>query len=87
MLHIAGVRSFLQGFLLSYLYIFLLFARDTFFMDWVLFANIKKIRLPGTEHMDKEYHQKWFHIKVCIPMMPVFAVVGVVGSLIMTWIW
>lgn len=56
-------------------------------MDWVLFANIKKIRLPGMEHMDKEYHKKGFHIKVCIPIMPVFAVVGVVGSLIMTWIW
>lgn len=30
-------------------------------MDWVLFANIKAIRLPGTEHMDKEYHQKKYH--------------------------
>lgn len=60
---------------LTYVYTLALFAWDTFFLDWVLFANIKKIRLPGTEHIDKEYHQKWFHIKVCIPMIPVFAVV------------
>ena len=64
-----------------------LFAWDTFFLDWVLFANIKKIRLPGTEHMDKEYHQKWFHVKGCIPMIPVFAVIGALSSLLVLWIW
>ena len=24
---------------------------------------MKMFRLPGTEHMDKEYAQKWFHVK------------------------
>lgn len=43
-----------------------LFAWDTFFLDWVLFSNIKRVRLLGTEHMKKEYHQKWFHVKVCL---------------------
>lgn len=37
--------------------------------------------------MDKEYHQKWFHVKVCIPMIPIFAIVGVLSALIMIWIW
>ena len=87
MLHIAGAKTFLQGVLLAYLFIFLLFAWDTFFLDWVLFANMKRIRLPGTEHMEKEYHQKWFHVKVCIPVIPVFLVMGVVSSLVMIWIW
>lgn len=87
MLHMAGAQTFLQGLLLSYTYALCLFAWDTFFIDWVLFTNVKKIRLPGTEHMDKEYHQKWFHVKVCIPMIPVFAVLGVLSALIMTWLW
>ena len=87
MLHLAGAKTFIQGLLLTYTYAIALFAWDTFFLDWVLFANIKRIRLPGTEHMDKEYHQKWFHVKVCIPMIPVFAVVGVLSALIMIWIW
>lgn len=87
MLHISGAKSFLEGLLLSYLFMIVLFAWDTFFLDWVLFANIKKIRLPGTEKMDKEYHQKWFHVKACIPMVPVFVVMGVLSSLIMIWIW
>ncbi len=86
MLHIAGAETFLQGLGLAYIYILALFVWDTFFLDWVLFANIKRIRLPGTENMDKEYHQKWFHVKVCLPMIPVFAVVGALSSLIMIWI-
>lgn len=87
MLHLAGAETFVQGLLLSYIYAFALFAWDTFFLDWVLFANIKRVRLPGTEHMEKEYHQKWFHVKVCIPMIPVFAALGALSSLIMIWIW
>lgn len=87
MLHIAGCENFWQGLGLSYTIIFALFAWDTFFLDWVLFANIKRIRLPGTEHMEKEYHQKWFHVKVCLPMIPVFLVAGVLSSLIMILIW
>ena len=87
MLHIAGADSFIQGALLSYLYMFVLFAWDTFFLDWILFANIKRLRLPGTEHMEREYHQKWFHIKACIPMIPVFMIGGILSSLLMTWIW
>lgn len=35
--------------------------RNTFFIDWALFAHWKIFRLPGTEH--KEYAQKWFHVK------------------------
>lgn len=87
MIHIAGAKTFVQGLLLSYGYALAIFVWDTFFIDWVLFANVKKIRLPGTEHMDKEYHQKWFHVKVCFPMIPVFAVIGVLSSLIIIWIW
>ena len=87
MLHIAGADSFIQGALLSYLYMLVLFAWDTFFLDWILFANIKRLRLPGTEHMEREYHQKWFHIKACIPMIPVFMIGGILSSLLKTWIW
>ena len=87
MIHIAGAETFTQWLVLSCLYILLVTAWDTFFIDWVLFANIKRIRLPGTEHMDKEYHQKWFHVKVCIPMIPVFVVFGAVCSLVMILIW
>lgn len=58
---IAGAKTFTAAFLLSYGIWFVVDWYDCFFLDWVLFANVKKIRLPGTEHMDKAYHQKKYH--------------------------
>jgi peptidoglycan biosynthesis protein MviN/MurJ (putative lipid II flippase) len=87
MMHIAGAETFGQGVLLAYLYMLVWFGWDTFFIDWVLFPNIKRFRLPGTEHMDKEYHQKWFHVKVCIPVIPVAAAAGLLCAGIMVWLW
>ena len=60
---IAGARTFLQGFLLTFGLMVWIGIYDTVFLDWVLFANMKMFRLEGTEHMDKAYHQKWFHLK------------------------
>ena len=87
MLHMAGAKTFLEGLWLSYLFVFIVFCWDTFFLDWVLFANIKKIRLSGKEYMDKEYHQKRFHVKACFPMIPVFIIMGILSLLVMIWLW
>ena len=87
MAHRAGAETLVEGLLLVYGYMLVLAAFDTCFLDWVLFTNIKRVRLPGTEDMDREYHQKWFHVKAMLPMLPVFAVGGVIISLMMTWIW
>jgi hypothetical protein len=87
MAHMAGAETFVQGLLAIYGYIIVLAVFDTCILDWVLLPNIKRVRLPGTEHMDRQYHQKLFHVKVMLPMVPVFAVGGVVSALIMVWIW
>ena len=59
----AEAKTFLQGFVLAFGLMLWIGVYDTFFLDWILFANLKIFRLEGTEHMDKEYHQKWFHLK------------------------
>lgn len=87
MLHLAGVKTFWQGVGLTWVYMLCVFAWDTFFLDWVLFANIKRVRLPGTEHMEKEYHQKWFHVKACLPAVPFAILAGFISSALMLWIW
>ncbi|MBQ0078878.1 MAG: hypothetical protein KBS66_03170 [Eubacterium sp.] len=56
-----GARNFAGAFLISFAMWLIIDWYDCFILDWVLFANVKKIRLPGTEHMDKEYHQKKYH--------------------------
>ncbi len=87
MLHLAGAKTFWQGVGLTWVYMLCVFAWDTFFLDWVLFANIRSVRLPGTEHMEKEYHQKWFHVKVCLPVAPLAILAGFISSALMLWIW
>ena len=84
---LAGAQDFLQGFLFSFGMMAWIGAYDTFFIDWVLFANMKRFRLEGTEHMDKAYHQKWFHLKgmlfpgIVFALLP-SALVGVLVSII-----
>lgn len=82
---LAGARTFWQGFLLTFGLMVWIGAYDTFFLDWVLFANLKRFRLEGTEHMDKAYHQKWFHLKGMLFPGVVFALIpaALVGLLIM----
>ena len=60
---LAGAKTFWDGALFATILFGVVGAWDTFFIGWVLFANLRCFRLPGTEHMDKEYHQKWFHVK------------------------
>ena len=72
---LAGARTFLQGFWLTFGLMVWIGAYDTFFLDWVLFANLKMFRLEGTEHMDRAYHQKWFHLKGMLFPGIVFAMI------------
>jgi hypothetical protein len=87
MMHAAGAKTFLDGVLLCSIYFLVWFAWDTFFLDWILFPRMKLFRLPGTEHMDKEYRQKWFHVKVCLPVIPFAAAAVLLCSGLMVWIW
>ena len=82
---LAGAKTFWEGFLLTFGLMVWIGAYDTFFLDWVLFANLKRFRLEGTEHMDKAYHQKWFHLKGMLFPGVVFGLIpaALVGLLIM----
>lgn len=66
----AGAKDFRTAFFASYGLWFLVDWYDCCFLDWILFANVKCIRLPGTEDMDKAYHQKMYHVvHSCIGMV------------------
>ncbi len=72
---LAGASTFRQGFWLAFGLMVWIGAYDTFFLDWVLFANLPMFRLEGTEHMDRAYHQKWFHVKGMLFPGIVFALI------------
>lgn len=71
---LVGANSFKTAFFASYGIWLLVDWYDYFFLDWVLFANVRRIRLPGTEHMDKAYHQKKYHF--------VWSIIGMLLGLI-----
>lgn len=81
---LAGAKTFWQGFAVAFGLMVWVGCYDTFFLDWVLFANLKRFRLPGTEHMDKAYHQKWFHLKGMLFPGIIFALIpaALVGWLV-----
>ncbi len=83
---LAGAYNFWSAFLLSYgLWLFIDWY-DCFFLDWVLFANMKKVRLPGTEHMDKAYHQKKHHFIQSLWGMLIGLIPCLVGAGLYAWL-
>lgn len=86
MAHLAGARTFWQGTLLAFSYVAAIGAFDTFVLDWIFFARVKRWRLPGTGQMDKEYRQKWFHLKGALQAAPLGAVFAVVTGAVMRWL-
>lgn len=82
---IAGAVTFWHGFWLAFGMMVWIGLYDTCFLDWAPFANLPMFRLEGTEHMDKAYHQKWFHVKGMLFPGIIFSLIpaALVGWLIM----
>ena len=52
-----------------------------------LFAHLKVFRLPGTEHMDKAYAQKWFHVKgMLFPGSLFLVIISMLTGLLVMWV-
>lgn len=61
LMKLAGAYDSWSAFALSYGLWTVIDWYDCFILDWVLFANMKSVRLSGTEYMDAAYHQKRYH--------------------------
>ena len=84
---LAGADSFRTGAVFAAILFLIVGVWDTFFIDWVLFAHLKVFRLPGTEHMDKAYAQKWFHVRgMLFPGSLFLVIVGALTGLFVMWI-
>lgn len=80
---LAGAYDFWSALAVSYGIWLLIDWYDCFFLDWVLFANMRSVRLPGTEYMDKAYHNKKYHfIQSCWGML-----IGLIPCLIASGIY
>ena len=73
-----GIDTFLKGFTVSYGLWLVVDWYDAIVMDMGWFCHSKKVRIPGTEDMVKDYQDYWFHIKASLLGM----VIGVPACLI-----
>ena len=84
---LAGADSFWTGAEFAAILFLIVGAWDTFFLDWVRFAHLKVFRLPGTEHMDKAYAQKWFHVKgMLFPGSLFLVIISMLTGLLVMWV-
>ena len=61
--YVSGCRSFSETFWHVFAIFFVVNLYDLLVLDWGIFCHSKKLRIPGTEDMEKEYTDKFFHVK------------------------
>jgi len=83
---LAGAYDFWSAFAVGYGIWLLIDWYDCFILDWVIFANLKAVRLPGTEHMDKAYHQKRYHFIQSLWGMLIGLIPCLIGAGIYAWL-
>lgn len=81
--YLSGCRSFGE----TFIYVFILFLvvniYDLIVLDWGIFCHSKKLRIAGTEDMDKEYKDYLFHVKgACKGIVLGFVVALISGCII-----
>lgn len=76
--YLSGCRSFGTTFVHVFTLFFVVNIYDMIVLDWGIFCHSKKLRIPGTEDMDKEYKDYMFHAKgACVGI-----VLGVIVALL-----
>jgi hypothetical protein len=83
-LSLAAYFSGAESFSSAYFHVFMLFFTvniyDMVVLDIGLFCHSKKLRIPGTEDMDKEYRSPWFHVVGAIKGTVIGAVVALLSG-------
>lgn len=60
--YFSGARSFSTACFHVFMLFFAVNIYDMIVLDIGLFCHSKKLRIPGTEDMDKEYKSPWYHV-------------------------
>ena len=80
--YFSGCRSFGD----TFVHIFTLFAAvniyDLIVLDWGVFCHSKKLRIPGTEDMEKVYKNYSFHVKGAVIGLALGLVVALISGCI-----
>ena len=79
---LARIDSFIGAFVHMYIFFVVINTYDLIVIDWLLFCQKKQFRISGTEHMDKEYKDYFYHFKVFLRGMVLGLVVSFIVAII-----
>jgi hypothetical protein len=77
---LGGARTFPASFLYGLGLFLVVNLWDLVVLDWLWFCRSPKVRLPGTEDMDREYRDPWFHLRGFLIGVGIGAVVSLLSS-------
>ena len=61
--YFSGCRTLTEAFIHVFTLFFAVNIYDLIVLDWGVFCHSKKLRIPGTEDMDRQYKDYGFHVK------------------------
>lgn len=64
--YFSGCRDFISSLIHVFILCFSVNLYDLIVLDWGYFCHSKRVRIAGTEDMDKEYKDYFFHVKGAI---------------------
>ena len=80
--YFSGCREFVDTFFHVFMLFFVVNIYDMVVLDWVIFCHSKKLRIPGTEDMDKDYTDYFFHVKGAIKGTVLGIIVAILSGVI-----
>lgn len=81
LIYINEAKTFAEGFRLSYGLCAVIVWYDALVLDCLWFCHSKKVVIPGTESLEKSYHDYWFHIKMSMIGMLLIVPIGLLTGL------
>lgn len=86
--YLSGCRSFSTTFAHVIVLFLVVNIYDLIILDWGIFCHSKKLRIPGTEDMEKEYKNYMFHVRgACIGIVLGLVVALLSGGIIhLMWV-
>ena len=76
----SGCREFVDTFFHVFMLFLVVNLYDMLVLDWGVFCHSKKLRIPGTEDMDKDYKDYLFHVKGALKGTVIGIIVAMLSS-------
>lgn len=81
--YFSGCREFADTFVHVFMLFFVVNMYDMVVLDWGIFCHSQKLRIPGTEDMDKDYKDYLFHAKGAMKGTVIGIIVAILSGVIM----